>query len=92
MKKSLELPDCLDSSTILIYFNQGVLGGGTTWHSSGLISLMKPSFVETKLTKISKDLYLELQNEHGYYTGWKQVRIDEQNFYSNERIRSLVTF
>ena len=53
---------------------------------------MKPSFVETKLTKISKDLYLELQNEHGYYTGWKQVRIDEQNFYSNERIRSLVTF
>ena len=53
---------------------------------------MKPSFVETKLTKISKDLYLELQNEHGYYTGWKQVRIDELDFHSNESVRILVTF
>ena len=61
----------LGNDTVLL--DQGVLGGGTTWHSSGLISLMKPSFVETKLTKISKDLYLELQNEHGYYTGWKEV-------------------
>ena len=61
----------LGSETVLL--DQGVLGGGTTWHSSGLISLMKPSAVETKLTKISKDLYLELQKEHGYYTGWKEV-------------------
>ena len=61
----------LGNETVLL--DQGVLGGGTTWHSSGLISLMKPSFVETKLTKISKDLYLELQNDHGYYTGWKEV-------------------
>ena len=61
----------LGSETVLL--DQGVLGGGTTWHSSGLISLLKPSSVETKLTKMSKDLYLELQNKHGYYTGWKQV-------------------
>ena len=53
----------LGSDTVLI--DQGVLGGGTTWHSSGLISLMKPSSVETKLTKMSKDLCLELRNEHG---------------------------
>ena len=53
--------------------DQGALGGGTTWHSSGLISLMKPSSVETKLTKLSKDLYLELQHKEGYYTGWKEV-------------------
>ena len=44
------------------------------------------------MTKISKDLYLELQNEHGYYTGWKEVRIDELDFHSNEKIRILVTF
>ena len=53
----------LGSDTLLI--DQGALGGGTTWHSSGLISLMKPSSVETKLTKLSKDLCLELQHEHG---------------------------
>ena len=34
---------------------------------------MKPSSVETKLTKLSKDLYLELQHKEGYYTGWKEV-------------------
>ena len=57
----------------VVILDQGSLGGGTTWHSSGLISLMKPSNVETKLTKLSKDLYLELQNKLGYYTGWNQV-------------------
>lgn len=61
----------LGNDTVLL--DQGVLGGGTTWHSSGLISLLKPSFVETKLTKLSKDLYLELEREHGFYTGWKEV-------------------
>ena len=57
----------------VVLIDQGALGGGTTWHSSGLISLMKPSIVETKLTKLSKELYLELQYKHGYYTGWKEV-------------------
>lgn len=61
----------LGEETVLL--DQGVLGGGTTWHSSGLISLMKPSSVESKLAKQSKDLYLELQKEHGYFTGWKEV-------------------
>ena len=61
----------LGEETVLL--DQGVLGGGTTWHSSGLISLMKPSSVESKLAKLSKDLYLELQNEQGYFTGWKEV-------------------
>ena len=55
----------LGDETVLL--DQGVLGGGTTWHSSGLISMMKPSSVESKLAKLSKDLYLELQNEHGNF-------------------------
>ena len=55
----------LGDETVLL--DQGVLGGGTTWHSSGLISMMKPSSVESKLAKLSKDLYLELQNEHGMF-------------------------
>ncbi len=54
--------------TVLI--DGGVLGGGTTWYSSGLIGLLKSSAVETKLTQISQELYLHLQNDKGFYTGW----------------------
>jgi pyruvate dehydrogenase phosphatase regulatory subunit len=58
-----------------VLLDQGALGGGTTWNSSGLISLLKHSSVETRLTQMSKDLYLELQNKEGLYTGWKEVGI-----------------
>lgn len=60
----------LGPDTVLL--DQGVLGGGTTWHSSGLIGLLKPSPVESKLTQISKNLYLDLQHKEGFYTGWKE--------------------
>jgi glycine/D-amino acid oxidase-like deaminating enzyme len=59
----------LGSDTVII--DKGEMGGGTTAKSSGLVGMLKTSSVETKLSKISKALYLELE-EKGYYTGWKQ--------------------
>ncbi|XP_040572212.1 pyruvate dehydrogenase phosphatase regulatory subunit, mitochondrial [Lepeophtheirus salmonis] len=55
--------------TVLI--EQGNLGGGSTWHSSGLIGHLRSSPVESKLCKLSRDLYMELERL-GYYTGWKE--------------------
>ncbi len=51
---------------------QGEFGSGSTQHSSGLIPLLKPSPVETKLSKVSKELYQELE-EKGFYTGYREV-------------------
>ena len=48
------------------------MGGGSTWHSAGIISQLAHSAVETKLSALSRQLYLELEDK-GYYTGWKQV-------------------
>ncbi|KRT86922.1 FAD dependent oxidoreductase, partial [Oryctes borbonicus] len=39
------------ADTILI--EQGRIGGGTTWHSSGLIGTFKPSLAQVNLTKSS---------------------------------------
>jgi len=55
-----------------VIIDKGEFGSGSTLHSSGLMPLLKSSPVETKLSKVSKDLYLELENE-GYYTGWTEV-------------------
>eukprot|EP00095_Tigriopus_kingsejongensis_P011061 maker-scaffold23_size669530-snap-gene-1.32 protein:Tk11061 transcript:maker-scaffold23_size669530-snap-gene-1.32-mRNA-1 annotation:"pyruvate dehydrogenase phosphatase regulatory mitochondrial" len=60
----------LGPDTVVI--DKGEVGGGTTWHSSGLVGLLKFSPVETRLSKVSRDLYEELEAQ-GYYTGWKQV-------------------
>ena len=60
----------LGADTVVI--DQGQLGGGSTWHSAGIISQLSHSSVETRLTQLSKQLYLELE-EKGYFTGWKQV-------------------
>ena len=51
---------------------QGQIGGGSTWHSAGLISQLNRSAVETRLSRLSKELYMELESK-GYFTGWKQV-------------------
>ena len=53
------------------FFLQSKLPSGCTASCSGLIPLLKMSPVETKLSKISKDLYSELE-EKGFYTGWQQ--------------------
>ncbi|KAJ8922390.1 hypothetical protein NQ315_004335 [Exocentrus adspersus] len=55
--------------TVLIEQNR--IGGGTTWHSSGLIGIFKPSLTQIKITKSSADLYKELSSK-GLSTGWKQ--------------------
>lgn len=47
------------------------VGGGSTWHSSGLVGVFKPSLAQVKLTQSSVDLYKELE-EKGLSTGWKQ--------------------
>ncbi|KAK9701359.1 FAD dependent oxidoreductase central domain [Popillia japonica] len=55
--------------TVLV--EQGRIGGGTTWHSSGLIGTFKPSLSQISLTKSSIELYKELEAK-GLSTGWKQ--------------------
>ncbi len=59
----------LGPETVII--DKGELGGGTTWHSSSLVGLLKQSKVETKLCKVSKALYQELEQK-GFYTGWRE--------------------
>ncbi|XP_074028153.1 pyruvate dehydrogenase phosphatase regulatory subunit, mitochondrial isoform X1 [Leptinotarsa decemlineata] len=57
------------SETVLIEQNR--IGGATTWNSSGLVGVFKPSLSQVKLTKSSVNLYKELEKK-GLPTGWKQ--------------------
>uniref|UniRef100_A0A8D8PN36 Pyruvate dehydrogenase phosphatase regulatory subunit, mitochondrial n=1 Tax=Cacopsylla melanoneura TaxID=428564 RepID=A0A8D8PN36_9HEMI len=57
-------------NTVLI--EQGRVGGGTTWHSSGLVGVFKPSLSQVKLCQSSIDLYKDLEKQ-GHATGWKQT-------------------
>ncbi|XP_060519985.1 pyruvate dehydrogenase phosphatase regulatory subunit, mitochondrial isoform X2 [Cylas formicarius] len=57
------------SETILIEQNR--VGGGTTWHASGLVGVFKPTMTQVQLTKSSVALYKELEGR-GLPTGWKQ--------------------
>uniref|UniRef100_A0A1B6D3W9 Pyruvate dehydrogenase phosphatase regulatory subunit, mitochondrial n=1 Tax=Clastoptera arizonana TaxID=38151 RepID=A0A1B6D3W9_9HEMI len=54
-----------------LVLEQGRLGGGTTYHSSGLVGVFKPSRPQVKLCQESVQLYKELEAQ-GYATGWKQ--------------------
>ena len=54
-----------------IVLDQGRLGGGSAFHTAGLIGAFKPTVVETKITEESIRLYDEL-TDAGYETGWKQ--------------------
>jgi FAD dependent oxidoreductase len=47
------------------------LGGGSTWHSSGLIFTLRNTFTETRLARESVALYKELDAQ-GLKTGWRQ--------------------
>ena len=44
-------------------FRQAELGGGTSWHATGLMGILKPSTIETKIAIISRNLY-RYKNEH----------------------------
>jgi pyruvate dehydrogenase phosphatase regulatory subunit len=57
---------------IFVYFCFIIrLGGGTTWHASGLVGAFKPSLAQVKLAQDSIALYKELE-KRGLSTGWKQ--------------------
>ena len=55
----------------VLLIEQGQLGGGTTWHATGLMGILKPSNLETKIAVMSRDLYTEME-EKGWYTGFRK--------------------
>ncbi|KAF4522257.1 hypothetical protein B566_EDAN011953 [Ephemera danica] len=55
----------------VVLLEQGRLGGGSTWHSSGLVSTLRMTKTETKLAQESVQLYEELEAA-GLKTGWRQ--------------------
>jgi len=55
----------------VLLIEQGELGGGTQWHATGLMGILKPSPLETRIAVMSRDLYMQLE-EKGWYTGFKQ--------------------
>ncbi|XP_046665146.1 pyruvate dehydrogenase phosphatase regulatory subunit, mitochondrial isoform X1 [Homalodisca vitripennis] len=54
-----------------IVLEQGRLGGGMTYHSSGLVGVFKPSRAQVRLCKESVQLYKDLTAQ-GHKLGWKQ--------------------
>jgi len=55
----------------VVLIEQGQLGGGTTWHATGLMGILKPSNLETKIAVMSRDLYGDLEKK-GWYTGFRK--------------------
>merc|ERR1719367_2359173 len=55
----------------VLLIEQGELGGGTTWHATGLMGILKPSKLETKIAVMSRDLYSALEDK-GWYTGFRK--------------------
>ena len=56
----------------VVLLEQGALGGGTTWHVTGLMGILKPSTLETRMAVLSRDLYSKLDSR-GWYTGFREV-------------------
>ncbi|XP_046389566.1 pyruvate dehydrogenase phosphatase regulatory subunit, mitochondrial [Ischnura elegans] len=54
-----------------VVLDQGKIGNVTSWLSSGLIGMFKPSRPETKLAQYSIKMYKEMEAA-GLETGWKQ--------------------
>lgn len=59
----------LGNDTIVL--EQGRVGGGSTYHSSGLVGVFKPSTPQVRLCQESVQLYKQLDKQ-GHPTGWKQ--------------------
>ncbi|XP_043463215.1 pyruvate dehydrogenase phosphatase regulatory subunit, mitochondrial isoform X2 [Leptopilina heterotoma] len=59
----------LGSQTVIVESSR--LGGGTTWHASGLVGAFKPTIAQVKLAQDSINLYKDLEKK-GLPTGWKQ--------------------
>lgn len=47
------------------------IGGGMTWHSSGLVGAFKPTYSQVLLAQQTIKLYKDLTDK-GFKTGWKQ--------------------
>jgi len=56
----------------VVLLEKGELGGGTTWHASGVMGMLKNSPIESRLALMSKALYKDLEDQ-GWYTGCKPV-------------------
>ena len=67
--KLAENQDLINQGVVLL--DQGELGGGATWHSTGLMGILKPSSLETQIAVLSRDLYETLEDK-GWYTGFKK--------------------
>ena len=52
---------------------QGKLGGGTTWHSAGMVGRLRTSSSMTVINKYSAELYSKLEEETGHPVNWRQV-------------------
>lgn len=57
--------------TDTMVLEQGVIGGGSKWHSSGIMGTFKPTSTQVKLAQSSVELIKSLE-EAGYNMGWKQ--------------------
>ena len=47
----------------MVLIEQGLLGGGTTNHATGLMGVLKPNNLETRMAVLSRDLYKVLEGE-----------------------------
>jgi len=54
----------------VLLLEQGELGGGTSMHATGLLSVLKSCAQETRIAITSQKLYRQLE-EKGWYTGMK---------------------
>lgn len=48
------------------------LASGTTWHAAGVVSQLRDSKTQTELSKYTARLFLDLEEETGQGTGYKQ--------------------
>jgi 4-methylaminobutanoate oxidase (formaldehyde-forming) len=57
----------------VVLFEQGKLGGGTSWHAAGLVGRLRTSNSMTRINKYTVELYSQLERETGHSVGWKRV-------------------
>ncbi|XP_047514356.1 sarcosine dehydrogenase, mitochondrial [Pieris napi] len=53
-----------------VLLERAKITSGTTWHTAGLVWSLRPSDLEIKLLKDSRNVYQSLEGETGEYAGW----------------------
>ncbi|XP_022098124.1 pyruvate dehydrogenase phosphatase regulatory subunit, mitochondrial-like [Acanthaster planci] len=56
----------------IVLLEQGTLASGTTWSATGLLGLLRRSHFTTRLSRMSYDLYSQLEDETGIQTGLRR--------------------